>query len=78
MLPGAIRARLVRPFRKKSPSLRFLRGRLILVDGTVRFEAGPDQGNVVISSAIGCGAFVMIPAGSGPVDADTELKGFVL
>ena len=42
------------------------------------FDAADDQGNVVIFSAIGCDAFVMIPAGSGPVEAGTELKGFVL
>ena len=77
-LPAEIRARLIRPFGKKSPATRFLRGRLVLSDGTVRFEASPDQGNVVLSSAIGCDAFVMIPEGSGPVGAGTELKGFVL
>ena len=77
-MPEEIRARLIRPFGKKSPATRFLRGRLVLSDGTVRFEASPDQGNVVLSSAIGCDAFVMIPAGSGPLGAGTELKGFVL
>ena len=76
-LPRPVTARLLRGFRKKSPSTRFLRGRLTLEDG-VGFDAADDQGNVVISSAIGCDAFVMIPAGSGPVEAGTELKGFVL
>lgn len=75
-LPTPIRATLVRGFKKKSPATRFLRGRLDLSAGTVRFDASGDQGNVVLSSLIGCDAFVLIPAGSGPVEAGTELEGF--
>ena len=77
-LPQPICASLLRPFKKKSPSTRFLRGRLALDSGRVCFDASSDQGNVVLSSTIGCNAFLLIPAGSGPVDAGTELKGFVL
>ena len=77
-LPQPIRARLIRGFRKKSPADRFLRGRLVLEDGAVRFDASSDQGNVVLSSTIGCNAFLLIPAGSGPVEAETEWRGFVL
>lgn len=77
-LPQMISAGLLRPFKKKSPSTRFLRGRLALDSGRVCFDASSDQGNVVLSSTIGCNAFLLIPAGSGPVDAGTELKGFVL
>lgn len=77
-LPCPIRVKLARPFKKKSPAARFLRGRLNLSEGIVSFEASADQGNVVLSSAIGCNAFVLIPAGSGPVAAETELRGFVL
>ena len=76
-LPQPIAARLLRGFKKKSPATRFLRGRLVLTDG-VGFDASADQGNVVLSSTIGCDAFLLIPAGSGPVEAGTELKGFVL
>ncbi len=78
ILPAFIRASLVRGFKKKSPSDRFLRGRLELGDGTVRFAASSDQGNVVLSSTIGCDAFALIPAGSGPVEPGTILDGFVL
>ena len=77
-LPQMISAGLLRPFKKKSASTRFLRGRLALDSGRVCFDASSDQGNVVLSSTIGCNAFLLIPAGSGPVDAGTELKGFVL
>ena len=77
-LPQLISARLIRGFTKKSPSTRFLRGRLSLDTGYVCFDAAADQGNVVLSSTIGCTAFLLIPGGSGPIDAGAELKGFLL
>ena len=77
-LPQPISASLIRRFGKRSPSERFLRGRLILEDGMVRFDAPADQGNVILSSAIGCDAFVRIPAGSPPVEEGKILTGFML
>ena len=77
-LPRAFQASLEKGFRKKSPADRFLRGRLALEDGTVRFLASKDQGNAVLSSAIGCNSFLLIPGGSGPVEAGTKLNGFML
>ena len=65
-------------FDKKSPKTRFLRGRLSLKDGTARMELPKDQGNVVLSSAIGCDLMAVVPAGSGPLSAGTVLKGFLL
>ena len=78
VLPRPVTASLVSGFRKGSPADRFLRGRLMLEDGTVRFAAAPDQGNVVLSSTIGCRAFLLIPAGSPPVPAGTTLSGFTI
>ena len=77
-LPTPVQAALAADFRKKSPADRFLRGRLMLDDGTVRFLASNDQGNVVLSSTIGCDTFLLIPAGSGPVAAGVKLSGFRL
>ncbi len=77
-LPREIKASLTGGFRKKSPSDRFLRGRLAYADGLVRFVASSSQGNAVLSSAIGCDAFLQIPAGSGPVEDGAVLSGFVL
>ena len=34
--------------------------------------------NVVLSSTIGCNAFLLIPAGSGPLEPGTKIKGFLL
>ena len=57
---------------------RVLRGRLDLSDGTVRMVLPGDQGNVVLYSAIGCDAMAIVPAGSGKLEPQTVLKGFVL
>lgn len=65
-------------FRKKSPKPRLLRGRLELSDGRVRFVQTGDQGNAVVSSLMGCEALAAVPAGSGPLPAGTELKGFLI
>lgn len=65
-------------FDKKSPKTRFLRGRLNLKGGAACMELPKDQGNVVLSSAIGCDLMAVVPAGSGPLSAGTVLKGFLL
>ena len=37
-----------------------------------------DQGNVILSSTIGCDVMAVVPAGSGPLEAGTKLKGFMI
>lgn len=78
VLPRQFPVVLLDGFGKKSRNTRFLRGRLVLEDGKAAMTLSPDQGNVVLSSAIGCDVMAMIPAGSGPVPAGTVLKGFLL
>lgn len=73
-----ITVRLVDGFRKKSPGTRVLRGALDLSDGTVRMSVPQGQGNVVLSSTIGCNVMAVIPAGSGAIAANTQLKGFLI
>ena len=77
-LPQPVQAELAKGFKKKSPSTRFLRGYLDLSQGSVRFISAASQGNAVLSSTIGCNAFLLIPAGSGPVEPGTKLNGFLL
>lgn len=77
-VPEEIQVTLNTDFKKKSPATRLLRGRLDISDGTVRLIIPKDQGNVVISSAIGCDAMAVVPAGTGPIAAGTTLKGFKL
>ena len=76
--PREITVTLAAPFRKKSPKTRLLRGTLDLSDGTARMWLPADQGNVVLSSAIGCDVMAIVEAGSGKLDAGTTLKGFLL
>ena len=73
-----LRVTLAEGFSKKSPKTRLLRGTLDLSDGSVRMHLPKDQGNVVLSSTIGCNVMAEVPAGSGPISAGTELKGFLL
>ena len=63
-------------FPKKSPMTRFLRGRLDLSDGTARMVLPKEQGNIVLSSTIGCDVMAVVPAGSGPLEAGTRLEAF--
>lgn len=77
-LPVEITVRLKDGFKKKSPGTRFLRGSLEFSDGVVRMRIPKEQGNVVLSSTIGCSAMAIVPAGSGSLPADTELKGFLI
>ncbi|MDO5545416.1 MAG: molybdopterin molybdotransferase MoeA [Eubacteriales bacterium] len=77
-IPQEISVKLVNGFRKKSPGTRFLRGMLDLSDGTVRMRVPSEQGNAVLSSAIGCNVMAIIPAGSDAIPEGTELKGFLI
>lgn len=77
-LPREISVTLRSDFPKKSRATRLLRGTLDLSDGTVGMRLSSDQGNVVISSAIGCDVMAVVPAGSGALSAGTTLKGFLL
>ena len=77
-LPKEISVKLINGFHKKSPGTRFLRGILDLSDGTVRMIVPREQGNVVLSSTIGCNVIAMIPAGSDAIPDGAELKGFLI
>lgn len=77
-LPKGIEVTLLDSFGKKSRCERILRGKLDLTEGSVGMHISKDQGNVVLSSTIGCDVMAVIPAGSGPVEAGTRLKGFLI
>jgi molybdopterin molybdotransferase len=76
-VPQEITVTLKNRFKRKSPTLRLLRGTLDLSDGTVGMTLPEEQGNVVISSAIGCNVMAIVPAGSGPLETGTTLEGFL-
>ena len=77
-VPEEISVTLKAAFHKKSPHTRILRGRLELRDGNAVMALPGDQGNVVLSSTIGCNVMALVPAGSGKLEAGTKLKGFLL
>lgn len=77
-LPKEISATLTEGFRKPSPTTRLLRGTLDLREGETLMRPASRQGNVVLSSTIGCDAMAIIPGGSGPLAPGTKLKGFLL
>lgn len=77
-LPPATEVLLRRNFRKASPRRRFLRGKLILENGSVYMETTGDQGNGVLSSMVECNVLAEIPEGSGPVQAGTKLMAYRL
>ncbi|MCC8048917.1 MAG: molybdopterin molybdotransferase MoeA [Oscillospiraceae bacterium] len=71
-------AALSEPFGKKSPQFRYLRGRVFPENGRVMFRPNEGQGNGSLMSFCDCNAIALIPAGSPPQPAGTELKIFVL
>jgi len=74
--PNTFPVTLGAEFKKRSPSTRLLRGTIDLSDGTAVFRFAPRQGNAVLTSAVGCDAFAIIPAGSDPLPAGTKLSAF--
>ena len=77
-LPRTLTVKLKGDFPKKSPVTRILRGVLELSGGEVCMALPREQGNGVLSSTVGCDAMAVVPAGSGPLEAGTKLKGFML
>ena len=77
-LPEPFPVKLAEGFGKASPGTRFLRGYLDLGDGTACMQISKDQGNVILSSAIGTNVMAVIPAGSGPVVPGSILQAFWL
>jgi len=75
-IPETFPVTLASEFKKRSPATRLLRGTVDLTSGTAVFRFAPKQGNAVLLSAVGCNAFAIIPAGSGPVPAGTQLSAF--
>ena len=76
-VPAELTLTLTGGFPKPSKVTRVLRGTLDLRDGTARLLP-KRQGNVVLSSTIGCDVFAIVPAGSGPLEDGSRLKGFLL
>ncbi|MGN0158621.1 MAG: gephyrin-like molybdotransferase Glp [Brotaphodocola sp.] len=77
-VPKKVRLKLLDDFKKTSYATRLLRGTLELENGTTGIRIAKKQGNVALSSSIGCNVMAMVPAGSGPQAAGTILDGFLI
>lgn len=77
-LPKEAVLTLAAGYPKPSPMTRLLRGRLRLSGGRAELELHPEQGNVALSGCVGWNAVAVVPAGSGPLEAGSVLKGFLL
>ena len=70
--------RLKNDHTKGSKGIRFIRGRLIIENGEAVLDASNEQGNIVISSTIGCNAYGILEDTGGPVAGGTLIEGFVI
>ncbi len=77
-MPKTIEMAIDSEFAKSSHGTRLLRGKLDIVEGRAVLHLPKKQGNVAVSSMIGCDAMAVVPAGSGPLAAGTVLKGFLI
>ena len=77
-MPKSVWVTLADGFRKKSKNVRILKGRLSLEHGRAVMYLPEGQGNVVISSSIGCNVLAVVPAGKGALKPGTELEGFLI
>lgn len=77
-IPKEFDLKLSDTFPKKSSTTRILRGKLEIREGIAYMQLPQAQGNVQLSSTIGCDVMAIIPEGSGPIPANTQLKGFMI
>ena len=77
-LPVEFSVKLLDSFSKKSPATRILRGKMEVLNGEIGIRIPKEQGNVVLSSTIGCDLMAIVPAGSGALEKGTVLKGFFI
>jgi molybdopterin molybdotransferase len=76
MYPETVKVRLKEPFKKASPKLRLLRGRLEIIDGMAYFEENEGQGNGAVFSLLSCDLLGEIEAGSPPLPEGTTIKAY--
>lgn len=72
--PRTAMVRLLRAFEKKSPTRRFLPGRVEVRDAIAYFSTAPRQGNGMLSPLCGCTVLAEIAAGSPPLQEGSIVK----
>ena len=77
-MPQEIDLELDSDFKKTSKNDRVIRGTLVIEDGVAKIRAPKGQGNIMISSTIGCDLVAVIPGGSGPLQKGAMIKGYLV
>ena len=77
-MPEEISVTIARDLDKKGKTTRIIKGRMKIENGKVMMYLPEGQGNVMISSSIGCNIMAVVPPFTGPLKAGTELKGFLV
>ena len=75
-LPKEIDLELDNDFSKSTKGTRAIRGTLIIENGVAKIRVPKGQGNIMISSTIGCDLVAVIPGGSGPLQKGAKIKGY--
>ena len=71
-----IRVSLKEAYRKDSPNMRVLRGRLEITDSSAYFIEHAGQGSEATRSFVGCDLLGEIPKGSPPLEAGAIIKAY--
>jgi molybdopterin molybdotransferase len=71
-----IKMKLKNECKKAGKGTRFLRGRLEIIDGEAYLDFPDEQGNVVISSTIGCNAYGIVTDMKAPAAKGTIVDAF--
>ena len=77
-MPEIFSLKMTEAFGKKNKMTRFLRGKLVINKGEASIKLMGDQGNAVISSAIGCDVMAIVPPAFGAIEQGTILEGFMI
>ncbi len=73
-----IKLKLKNECKKAGKGTRFLRGRLEMIDGEAYLDFPKEQGNAVISSAIGCNAYGIVTDMQAPVPGGVMVDAFLI
>lgn len=77
-IPKEFEVKMLQDFNKKSYGTRLLRGKLVFENGLVCMDIPQEQGNVVLSTTIGCNVMAVVPPNSGFIKAGDKLKAFLI
>lgn len=73
-----IQVKMLQPYKKSSPTRRFLRGRLVIKDTVAYFEQNDSQENGTISSLKGCDLIGEIKPGTPCLNKDDTIDAYLI